>query len=346
MRGHAPTADVPRQAPAPWFRGGGRIELRPRAVPEPGKGELLIAVRANAVCGTERDQLANGSAVTPGHELAGVVAAAGAGTATSPGTPGVVYLMDYCGGCRSCRAGATNQCLAKHADVGFTRDGGYGPYALVGEAAFFAIDPSLPFATATLLLDVMGTSRHALERGMLVCPGPEAVAVAGAGPVGLGVLAMARLLLGDGVPVAVSDVHSYRLDLVERLGGIPVHAPVHTLAAALPGGADLAVDTSGRPDGRGSAFAALGRRGALVCVGHGGALMVEVSDDLIGPERSVVGSEYFPFSLLEDNHRLLLEHRRLLESIVTHRFPVARLEQAMALFLGGATGKVVVEHEE
>jgi threonine dehydrogenase-like Zn-dependent dehydrogenase len=331
-------------AVAPRFAGGGRIETTRRPVPAPGPGELLVAVRANAICGSERFQFEGGSAVTPGHELAGVVAACGEATGTAPGTPGVVYLIDFCGACRWCRAGATNQCLDKRADVGFTRDGGYGPFALISERAFFAVDPSLSFATATLLLDVMGTSRHALERGMILSPQPDAIAIAGAGPVGLGVLAMARLLLGPSIPIAISDVEPYRLQLAEQLGGIPVDAREQSLAAALgPGRASLAVDTSGQPAGRAAALAALGPRGTLVCVGHGGTLTVDASQEIVHPELAIVGSEYFPVAMLEDNHRLLLEHRDRLEPIVTHRLPVGRLEEAMRLFFGGRTGKVVVE---
>lgn len=331
-------------AKAPRFCGNGRIEPGRRPVPAPGPGELLIAVRANAICGSERFQFEDGSAVTPGHELAGVVATGGAGTSVAPGTPGVVYLIDFCGACRWCQVGATNQCLDKRADVGFTRDGGYGPFALISEHAFFPVDPSLPFATSTLLLDVMGTSRHALDRGMLVSPQPDAIAIAGAGPVGLGVLAMARLLLGPSIRIAISDVEPYRLELAERLGGIPVDAREQPLAGALgPGGALLALDTSGRAAGRAAALAALGPRGTLVCVGHGGTLTVDASEDLVHPERAIVGSEYFPMAMLEDNHRLLLEHRDRLEPIVTHRLPVGRLEEAMTLFFGGRTGKVVVE---
>ena len=67
-----------------------------------------------------------------------------AGDPVKEGTPGVVFLMDYCGECRSCRIGFTNQCLAKRADMGFTHDGGYGPYEVVHESNFF---PSTAMST-------------------------------------------------------------------------------------------------------------------------------------------------------------------------------------------------------
>ena len=156
---------------------------------------MLIRVAANAICGTDRGQYLDGSAVTPGHEAAGVVAAAGPGTTIAEGTRGVVFLMDYCGQCRSCRGGFTNLCLDKRADMGFSADGGYGPYELVHETNFFPVADGTDLAEATMLLDVMGTSSHAIARARLVRPDIESAYIAGAGPIGLGMLVMCKLTL-------------------------------------------------------------------------------------------------------------------------------------------------------
>jgi threonine 3-dehydrogenase len=119
-----PDGTVPDEMIVPRFLGAGEIDFVEKRVPEPGAGQLLIRVKANAVCGPERGQFFAGSEVTPGHEAAGVVAQAGPETRTRVGTPGVIYLMDFCGECRSCELGFTNQCLSKRGDVGFNKDGG------------------------------------------------------------------------------------------------------------------------------------------------------------------------------------------------------------------------------
>ena len=62
---------MPDTATAPRFHGGAAITFEERPVPEPGPGQLLIRVAANAICGTDRGQYFDGSAVTPGHEAAG-----------------------------------------------------------------------------------------------------------------------------------------------------------------------------------------------------------------------------------------------------------------------------------
>lgn len=339
---------LPTEMTVPRFVGGGRIATVTKTVPQPGPGQLLLAVGANALCGSERGQFAHGSDVTPGHEAAGVVVAAGEGTTTPLGAPGVVYLMDFCGECRSCRRGFTNQCLEKRADMGFSHDGGYGHYELIHENIFFPVTEGLPLTEATLLLDIMGTGGHALSRAKLVHPDIQSVLVAGAGPIGLGVLAMSKLLLGEDMPVVITDVVPYRLALAERLGGLPVSlADGGTLEQGLKRhgleGVDVAIDTSGKHAARRQALDALAQRGALILVGHGEGIDLNASADMIAPERAVLGSEYFAFGELAGNLELLKANRAYLGQIITHRFGVAEIQAAFELFFAGQTGKVVIE---
>jgi threonine 3-dehydrogenase len=43
--------EIPAQVTVPHFVGGGRIATTTKAVPQPGRGQLLLRVRANALCG-------------------------------------------------------------------------------------------------------------------------------------------------------------------------------------------------------------------------------------------------------------------------------------------------------
>jgi threonine dehydrogenase-like Zn-dependent dehydrogenase len=338
-------AKVEENMRVPRFVGHGKIEFGHKPVPRPGPGQLLLQVHANAVCGSERRQFADGTTITPGHEAAGTVAAAGPGTHTTVGTPGVVYLMLFCGSCRSCRAGFTNQCLNKQGDMGFNRDGGYGPYELVPEEVFFPVDADA--ADATLLLDIMGTGGHAIERCRMVRPDIESLLVMGAGPIGLAILAMAKIILGQALPVIVADVVPYRLKLAEQLGGLPVNVATGSLEDGLKRHGhfpvDVAVDTTGKGAARQGALNALAQRGALICVGHGEGLNLQISSDIIAPERSIVGSEYFRYNELSANLPRFREHRSYLKQIITHHFGVAELQHAFEVFFGGETGKVVIE---
>ena len=341
------TFTIPATMRVPRFMGKGEIDFIDKPVPQPGPGQLLMQVKANALCGSERGQFFNGTTVTPGHEAAGVVVAVGPQTPTPIGTPGVVFLMDYCGECRNCRQGATNQCLQKRGDIGFNKDGGYGVYSLVNENIFFPVEADLPLTDATLLLDVMGTTVHALHRAQLVHPDIQSLLVTGAGPIGLGVLAMAKVLFGMAFPVLISDVIPWRLTLAEQLGGLPINLKQGTLAEGLTAHGrprvDAALDTSGKEAARRAALDALDKRGVLVCIGHGEGLSVMVSPDLIATERAILGSEYFCYNELPDNLARLRAHLPYLRQIITHRFGVQEIQAAFNLFWQGETGKVVIE---
>ncbi|MCU1527615.1 MAG: Alcohol dehydrogenase GroES domain protein [Frondihabitans sp.] len=328
-------------APAPLLRGKGEIAIVDREYRDPGVGELLIAVRANALCGTDRNFFVNGSPTVSGHEAAGVVVAGGRDTTLAPGTRGVVFLMDYCGTCRSCRIGATNQCLAKRADMGINTDGGYGPYEIVHESNFFPITDDIDFPTATMLLDVMGTSGHAIARARLVRPDVESIYISGAGPIGLGLLVMSKLTFGDQMPVFISDVSAWRRDFASTFGGVPIDATDASMMKQV-GRPDIAFDSSGKAIARRGALDVLAQRGVLVCVGHGETLTLDVSNDLLAPEHAVLGSEYFRFDELAANLDLLQKHQDIVSRVITHRLPIHRLDEAFDLFLGGETGKVVV----
>ncbi|MDQ3661337.1 MAG: alcohol dehydrogenase catalytic domain-containing protein [Actinomycetota bacterium] len=146
------------------FRGNGRIELVEVDVPEPGPGEVLLRVHSCALCGSDRDGYLNGSAVTPGHEVSGVIDAAGDQVTLRPGTPGVVYLVGYCGRCYCCRANLTNMCLAKQQMYGFSDEGGFSDRIVVRADCFLEVAETIALDHATALLDLYGTTNHAFRR--------------------------------------------------------------------------------------------------------------------------------------------------------------------------------------
>ena len=338
---------IPSQVTVPHFVGNRTIRTTVKPVPEPGPGQLLIRCEANALCGSERGQFANGTETTPGHEAAGTVVAAGAGTKTSVGTRGAVFLMDFCGECRSCKAGFTNQCLQKRGDMGFNRDGGYGVYELLQENLFFPVDDDVSSTEATLLLDIMGTGGHAVRRAQLVHPDIQSVLIPGAGPIGLGLLAMIKLMLGD-IPVVISDVVPYRLQLAEKLGGLPVLASEMSLAEGLRhhgiDAPDVAIDAAGKAAVRDECMASLAHRGVMVSVAHGEGLAINnLYADFVFREMTLIGSEYFAYNETPENYRLLRENRDYLNQIITHCFGVDEIQHAFELFFAGETGKVVIE---
>ncbi len=121
-------------------------------VPQPGPGELLVAVHACGVCRTdlhvaEGDLPVHRPAVIPGHEVVGEVAAMGqdAGDEFAVGDRvGVAWLRHTCGHCKFCVRGQENLCPESRY-TGWDADGGYAEFTTV-PAAFAH---HLPTATPT-----------------------------------------------------------------------------------------------------------------------------------------------------------------------------------------------------
>jgi len=176
----------------------------------------------------------------------------------------------------------------------------------------------------------------------------ESLLILGAGPIGLGVLAMAKIIMGHQLRVLITDVVPYRLELAERLGGLPIDISQTSLSAGMHShqlaSVDMAVDTSGKQIARQEAVDSLAQRGSLICVGHGEGITLKVSSDIITPERSIVGSEYFRYNELPTNLQRLREHRAYLNQIITHRLGVGEIQRAFeTFFFGCETGKVIIE---
>ena len=132
---HAMVLDTPRQP------------LRPvtRTRPQPGPGELLVAVHACGVCRTDL-HLVDGELpdpklpVIPGHEIVGEVVARGGGvTAHALGARvGVPWLGGACGHCAYCTTGRENLCTEARF-TGYQCDGGYADYVLADARYCFAL---------------------------------------------------------------------------------------------------------------------------------------------------------------------------------------------------------------
>ncbi len=156
----------------------GPIEDRPlrlvdRPVPEPGPGEVLVAVRACGVCRTDL-HLAAGElpprrhGVVPGHEVVGTVVARGPGASRFDlgERVGVAWLRATDGTCDFCRRGAENLCRASQF-TGWDADGGYAEFAVVDAAYAYAIPEGLPDAEAAPLLCAGIIGFRALRRAAL-----------------------------------------------------------------------------------------------------------------------------------------------------------------------------------
>jgi alcohol dehydrogenase, propanol-preferring len=137
---------------------GQPLSLRDWPKPTPGEGQVLIRVEACAVCRTDLHivdgELADAARpLIPGHEIVGVVEAAGPGASRyRPGDRvGVPWLGQTCGRCEYCSSGRENLC-GEARFTGYQIQGGYAEHAVASEAFCFAIPPAYGAVSAAPLL--------------------------------------------------------------------------------------------------------------------------------------------------------------------------------------------------
>lgn len=146
------------------------LRLVEREVPEPGRGEVRIAVRCCAVCRTdlhviEGELPAQTLPIVPGHQIVGRVDALGPGcTRLEVGRRvGVAWLRHTCGCCDYCKHGRENLCEASRY-TGYHADGGYADYAVAPEDFVYELPDVFDDVAAAPLLCAGIIGYRALRR--------------------------------------------------------------------------------------------------------------------------------------------------------------------------------------
>ncbi len=144
-----------------------------RNVPEPGPGQLRVAVKACGVCRTdlhlaEGDLTPRHHLVTPGHEVVGTIDELGPGCTRFTGAErvGVPWLAHTCGVCRFCLAGRENLCTDP-LFTGWDQNGGYAEYVIVDEDFAYLIPDVFSDLEAAPLLCAGIIGYRALRRSNL-----------------------------------------------------------------------------------------------------------------------------------------------------------------------------------
>ncbi|MGN7870664.1 alcohol dehydrogenase catalytic domain-containing protein [Paracoccus sp. 22332] len=319
------------------FMGDDLIRIVTRPVPDPGPGEVLLRVAANALCGSDFKLWHAGAQFIAGHEIAGHVSA--------PGHPlhdrlCVVYIPMHCGTCQACAAGNTQSCLTVSSLIGWNRDGGYAEYVAVPENCLLPVPDDIPADLAPLLLDTIGTSAHALrEAARHLATDGQRVLVTGAGPVGLGVVLAAQALGHDRIEVA--EPNPARAAIAADFGAriVPVGDTENRY--------DLIVECSGAHPARNHAIAQILPKGVIVLVGENAAPWTIIEDKVFRRKDFVLlRTFYFPKGDFDANVELLRANRDRYARLVDDAFPLAALPDKFATFAQGRSIKPVLSFRE
>ena len=228
---------LPKEMKAWVLKSPNELELKTKAIPNPGYSEVLVKIDAVAICATDLDVISYGPPAliegekpfnkefTPGHEYMGTVVKLGPSVDEFQiGDRVTVEIHSGCGQCKRCRMGMYTSCHnyglnygkknKGHRANGFTSDGGFKQYAINHINTLIKVPDDMTDEEATLVVTA-GTTMYGLtELGGLVAG--ESLVVIGPGPIGLLGVAVAKALGAD--PVILIGTRNDRLEIGKKLG--------------------------------------------------------------------------------------------------------------------------------
>lgn len=330
---------------------GGKIMDLP--VPSPGEGEVLIRVKAAAICGTdmhihEWNSWAQGAIknvpLVMGHEFSGEVVELGPGVKTlqeGDYVSGETHIP--CGHCYQCLNGQQHIC-ANLLLPGVDRDGCFAEYIAYPEMCAVKI-PRTIAPELGAIMEPLGVGVNAVLEGAV---GGKNIVVIGCGPIGVGIISVADAL--GAAKIFALDISEYRLALAEKCGAKFLINPAKNNPVQLildetnSVGADAFFDASGNTDAIVQGFKFLRKGGHAHLVGlPSKPATIDLVPSIIFKEATVHGYHGRKMFQTWTAMMNLMDSGKVdLEPIVSHMMPLIKAEEAFGLVGGGNVSKVVL----
>jgi len=336
---------IPKTMRAGVYREKGIVRVEEVPVPEVRHDEVLIKVAACGICGTDIKKIFQGYVEPPqilGHELAGTVVAVGRGvTKWKPGDRVMSFHHTPCGKCFYCEKRLFSQCK-QYKTTGLTggftpNGGGFGEYVKampwVAERGIVALPDNVTFEEATFI-EPINTIVKAVQKAR-VAPG-ETVLIVGCGPIGLQLLMVSKI---EGAKLYSSDPIAERRAKSLTLGAIESFDPssgklVDEVRARTGGrGADAVLVAVAHPSVVADALAAARPGGrVLLFAGNDPVTRIEFPAAAVGiDEKEILGSYSAAVDIQDAAAGLVLKKKLPVMEIVTHRYPLDRIQEALEL---------------
>ncbi|KUF08669.1 L-idonate 5-dehydrogenase [Pseudoponticoccus marisrubri] len=320
----------------------GDIRIETETVADPGPGEVLVAVAAGGICGSDLHYYRHGGfgpirvrePIILGHEAAGRVVATGPDVTTlNPGMAVAINPSRPCGTCRYCAEGMPTHCL----DMQFRGSAMRMPHVqglfrerIVVEAGQCVPVPDGVDIGAAACSEPLAVCLHA--RNMAGPLAGKRVLITGAGPIGVLCAAVARDAGAE--EIVVTDLQDAALDTARAMGAtrtLNVARDGDAMAAygAEKGHFHVAFECSAAAPAQHAAIAALRPQGALVQLGIAGDLPLPVNV-VVGKEIRVQGSFRFHAEFAEAVSAIA-EGRIDVRPMISARFPLERAREAFEM---------------
>lgn len=322
----------------------GPLEIAERQIPQPSDGTVRVRVQACGIC--HSDYLVKEGVIptiqyprVPGHEVAGVIDAVGAGVVgwQTGQRVGVGWNGGYCGRCDPCRRGDFFACVTGQV-TGITSDGGYAEYLIAPANAIALMPDGLSPVEAAPLLCAGITTFNAL-RNSGARPG-DTVAVLGLGGLGhLGVQYAAKM----GFHTIGIARGKEKEALARRLGAAAyIDSQAEDPAAALLklGGAKIILATVTSGEAMSAVQGGLAVNGTLLVLGAPHSMQVAPASLLAG-RRSIKG--WYSGTSIDSQDTLTFSLHSGVRSM-NETFPLERAAEAYDRMMSGeARFRVVLD---
>jgi L-iditol 2-dehydrogenase len=313
------------------------VEVQEVEAPVAGPDEVLVRVRAAAICGSDLGIYDFTPAysgmklpVVMGHEFSGVVEAVGKDVAGfAVGYKVLSRSVVSCGDCRFCTAGMDNLCESSSL-FGIHQDGGFAEYIAVPQRLLYPIPEGMTFEEAALV-EPLSNAVHFVKDLTPVEPGDLAV-VLGIGPIGLFSAQLLRLAGAEVLMTGIS-VDIERFKIAGKLGLETVNVdevdPVELVMERTSGrGADIAFVAVGAPSAVDQAVRLVRKRGHVTVVGiFPGDVPVPMTI-VVRREITLAGAYDARAENFEQSIGLIESGKIKATELVTHRFPLDQAEKA------------------
>ena len=319
------------------FYGYRDIRLEDVPTPEPQVGEARLRITYASICATDIERWYHRPNIgrrglkptTIGHESAGRIESLGpAGVdgwdGLNVGDRVMVNNILHCGSCYWCIRGSQSNCRDSH-NSGFSLDGGLAEYMTWPVSHLIKLPESIPDVQAPLI-EPTSVAAHAVRRSGVRAG--DTVAVIGCGTVGILTMQTFR---AAGAQVIAADVRAQSLELAARLGA---DATINTadndaldqLMSITDGvGADIVVETAGAPQTPRMAINWTRPGGTAILVGIYSAEPEIDFNEIVGLERTVIGSVAAVPGDMEKGIQLIAAGKIVLQDLVSSVIPLERV---------------------
>jgi len=318
------------------FYGKDNIKVQERPKPKNEERDVLINVAAAGVCGTDI-HIYKGEWKVPtplilGHEFSGTIEEIGGKvTKIQIGDRVVAEPNIICGECKYCLIGERNYFCEKLEAIGVTRDGAFAEYVSVPEKNVYILPDNISLNEAALI-EALACCIRGIENVQIKTG--DAVAIVGAGPIGLILLQLAKI---SGASLVIQiDMIENRLELAKKLGAdytinIKERDSVDVVMAVTDGyGVDVSIEAVGNPQAIEQAFKLVRRGGRLNIFGVSpqDAVWNLKPFELYDKELTITSSYRSPFTF-ERAIKLVASGRIKLKPLITHQYNLNEIKTAL-----------------